>query len=361
MSKIGDSIGGALSKISFLRPRISQKRILEISILGIIFLIALTFRVIKVQYGAYMDAFDPLFQLRVTEYIVENGYSAWFSWHDTLSWYPFGRDIATSSYPGIPFTAAFVYQVLHFFGSDISVYNVCLYFPAFMGAITCIAMYYLGKELRGPSTGLFAAFFMAVSEVFLRRTALGFFDTENIGIFGMVLTVLFFLKSISEKNSNQSKIVYAILGGLSLGYIFASWGAARYAVGILIVYVIGSVVTNLYNLQTLISSSIVLAVGLVIAVLTPSLGLGYLKSAENVGAILLLGLLAVYEVMKTRFDDSSSKTYIIGAVFAAILGAAFARAARTGFRDGSRTGPVHRYRSQFVCGPTASGGYAVSV
>ena len=136
MSKIGDSIGGALSKISFLRPRISQKRILEISILGIIFLIALTFRVIKVQYGAYMDAFDPLFQLRVTEYIVENGYSAWFSWHDTLSWYPFGRDIATSSYPGIPFTAAFVYQVLHFFGSDISVYNVCLYFPAFMGAIT---------------------------------------------------------------------------------------------------------------------------------------------------------------------------------------------------------------------------------
>ena len=110
-----------------------------------IFLIALAFRVMKGKYGAYMDAFDPLFQYRVTEYIVENGYSAWFTWHDTLSWYPFGRDIATSSYPGIPFTAAFVYQVLHFFGSNISVYNICLYFPAFMGAITCVAMYYLGR------------------------------------------------------------------------------------------------------------------------------------------------------------------------------------------------------------------------
>jgi len=320
LSKIGDSIGGALGKISFLRPRISQKRLLEISILSLIFIIALAFRVMKVRYGAYMDAFDPLFQYRVTEYIVENGYSAWFTWHDTLSWYPFGRDIATSSYPGIPFTAAFAYQVLHFFGSDISVYNTCLYFPAFMGAITCIAMYFLGKELGGTSVGLFASFFLAVSEVFLRRTALGFFDTENIGILGMVLTVFFFLRSISEKNPQTHRIVYAVLGGLSLGYIFASWGAARYVVGILIVYLTGSIVTNLYDRKILISSSLILAVGLFISILTPSLGLKYLKSAENVGAILLIGLLAVYEVMKTRIDESHSKYYMLGLVFAAILG-----------------------------------------
>ena len=85
MSKIGDSIGGDLEKISVLRPQVSRKRILEISILSMIFLIALAFRVMKGKYGAYMDAFDPLFQYRVTEYIVENGYSAWFTWHDTLS------------------------------------------------------------------------------------------------------------------------------------------------------------------------------------------------------------------------------------------------------------------------------------
>ena len=323
LSKIGDSIGGALGKISFLRPRISQKRLLEISILSLIFIIALAFRVMKVKYGAYMDAFDPLFQYRVTEYIVENGYSAWFTWHDTLSWYPFGRDIATSSYPGIPFTAAFVYQVLHFFGSDISVYNTCLYFPAFMGAITCIAMYFLGKELGGPSVGLFASFFLAVSEVFLRRTALGFFDTENIGILGMILTIFFFLRSISEKNPQTHRIVYAVLGGLSLGYIFASWGAARYVVGILIVYLTGSIVTNLYDRKILISSSLILAVGLVIAILTPSLGLKYLKSAENVGAILLIGLLAVYEVMKTRIDKASAKYYMLGLVFVAAFGVFF--------------------------------------
>ena len=320
MSKIGDSIGGALEKISVLRPQVSRKRILEISILSMIFLIAIAFRVMKGKYGAYMDAFDPLFQYRVTEYIVENGYSAWFTWHDTLSWYPFGRDIATSSYPGIPFTAAFVYQVLHFFGSNISVYNVCLYFPAFMGAITCIAMYYLGKELGGTSVGLIASFFMAISEVFLRRTALGFFDTENIGIFGMVLTAFFFLRSISEKNPSTHKIIYAILGGLSLGYIFASWGAARYAVGILIVYIIGSIVTNLYNRQILVSSAIVLAVGLLFAISTPFLGLKYLKSAENIGAILLLGLLVVYEVMKTRIDGSRVKYYLLGLVLVAALG-----------------------------------------
>ncbi|MDP7442999.1 MAG: STT3 domain-containing protein, partial [Candidatus Bathyarchaeota archaeon] len=145
-------------------PRITRKTAIELAVLGLVVVIAILFRVIRVQWGAYMDAFDPLFQLRVTEYIVENGYASWFSWHDTMSWYPWGRNIARSSYPGVPFTGAFVYFVARAMSLDLTVYQVSLYFPVLMGTITCVVAYFLGRDLGGSSTGLLAAFFMAISE-----------------------------------------------------------------------------------------------------------------------------------------------------------------------------------------------------
>jgi hypothetical protein len=31
--------------------------------------------------------FDPFFNFRATEYIVENGFTEYFTWHDDKSWY----------------------------------------------------------------------------------------------------------------------------------------------------------------------------------------------------------------------------------------------------------------------------------
>jgi asparagine N-glycosylation enzyme membrane subunit Stt3 len=115
---IGQSrVGNLLGNITFFRPRLSRRKALEVSVLGMTLVLAIIFRVIRVRWGAYMDAFDPLFQYRVTEYVVKNGYAAWFTWHDTLSWYPMGRDIFLSSYPGVPFSAAFVYHLPRPWGS----------------------------------------------------------------------------------------------------------------------------------------------------------------------------------------------------------------------------------------------------
>ncbi len=240
-------LSGILDGISSLRPRLSRKTALEVSILGMVLVLAIIFRVMKVRWGPYMDAFDPLFQLRVTEYIVENGYSSFFTWHDTMSWWPWGRDIARSTFPGVPFSGAFVYQVLKTFGFNFTVHDVALYFPVLMGTVTCISIYFLGKDLGGSSVGLISAFFMAVSEAFIARTSLGFYDTENIGIFGMTTVALLFLRSVDKERPVSQKVAYAVAAGLTMGYIFASWGAARYAVGLLALYIIVSLVTRSYS------------------------------------------------------------------------------------------------------------------
>ncbi len=78
---------------------------------------------------------------------------------------------------------------------------------------------------------------MAISPSYLSRTVAGFFDTENIGIFGMIATPFFFLRSIRKENSLQKSVIYAVAGGLAMGYAFASWGAARYISSLLLLYI----------------------------------------------------------------------------------------------------------------------------
>ena len=39
------------------------------------------------EYGNQLNEFDPFFNFRATEYIVENGFSEYFEWVDDKSWY----------------------------------------------------------------------------------------------------------------------------------------------------------------------------------------------------------------------------------------------------------------------------------
>jgi dolichyl-diphosphooligosaccharide--protein glycosyltransferase len=322
MTKTTDKgrFGALTGTLGSLTPRITRRTALELAVLGLVVVLAVLFRAMRVRWGAYMDAFDPLFQLRVTEYVVENGFASWFSWYDTMSWYPWGRNIATSSYPGVPFTGAFVYFLARAIGLDVTVFQVCLYFPVLMGAITCIVAYFLGRDLGGSTTGLLAAFFMAISEAFIGRTSLGFYDTENIGIFGMTVISLFFLRSLDSDRSFKERLVYGVVTGLSLGYTFASWGATRYLVGLLILFVLTVLVSERFERRHLISYALTLGVGFGIAIFVPRLGTRYLMSFENIAAILLGLLLVVYQVVRQKLEERQTLMLIGGLVIALVLG-----------------------------------------
>ncbi len=195
--------------------RLSRATAIELAALGLVLAIAIILRVLPLQWGPYLNEYDPFFWYRIAEHIAKNGYASYFTWQDTLSWYPMGRDIAQSSHPGNPFSAVFIWQVLNAIQIRVSVYDVALYFPVLMAALTCIAAYYFGKDLGGKAVGIFTALFMAISPSYISRTVLGFFDTENIGIFGMVATGLFFLRSTDAKRKTPERVAYAVAGGLA--------------------------------------------------------------------------------------------------------------------------------------------------
>lgn len=294
-----DNTIGILSK---LRP--TRMQAIEISIIATIAIVAALLRVLPLQYGAYFTAFDPLFQYRATQYVVENGFASWWNWHDSLSWYPMGRNIANSAYPGIPFTVAILYHIQNTFGLGISLYNISLYFPVFMAVVTIITIYYLGIELSGKPAGIFAASFMAITPAFIQRTSLGFLDTENIGIFAIVATSLFFLRSSDKQRSTEQRAFYGVLSGLTLGLIYASWGAAKYMTGMLMLYMIFLVISEKYETRHLITYTTTIGLGFLIVFFTPRLGPMSVLSFESIAAITMILALIGYELVKARIDIS---------------------------------------------------------
>ena len=236
-------------------------------------------------------AFDPWFQLRVTDYITENGYSAFFTWYDDATWVPFGRDMTTTSYIGVPFTSAFFYFLLNGFGISVDVISVSLILPAFMGALTALVAFFLGRELYNNTVGLFTGIFMAFIPAFLQRTIAGFYDNECIGVFAIVLTTYLFMRGLK-----RGSLFASVGAGLALGYLQMSWGASEFMLGLLALYAFSMLLIGHYSKRLLSSYMITIALGIFIGNLIPRNGFGNLTDFTILAPIGVAGILAMYEI-----------------------------------------------------------------
>jgi dolichyl-diphosphooligosaccharide--protein glycosyltransferase len=192
-----------------------------------------------------------------------------------------------------------------------------------MACLTCIAVYFLGRDLGGRGVGIFTAFFMAISAAFISRTSLGFFDTENIGIFGMASTSLFFLRSIELENPPKRRLAYAIAAGLSLGYLHASWGASRYVAGLLTMFVFVSILKGLFERRYLVSFTITMGIGYLLALLVPKLGFEFLLSIENIAILGFMLFLFIYHAIRGRVQ-TGKLMLIVGLMLIILVGGVFA-------------------------------------
>jgi len=250
------------------RPKLSQSLLLRSTALIIILIVAFGVRMLPIRWGYYLSEFDPYYQYRQAKYIVQHGLlgkNGWISWHDYLSWYPWGNEIRRHSYPGLPVTAAALYLILNALGVPLTygptldpllsdpVYILCVIFPVMMGTLTCFAIYFLGRDLGGESVGLFASLFLALDASYIGRTSLGFFDDETVGIFSMLVFILFFLRSIDRKRSLRSALFYAVAAGSFLGYLSASWGASRYPIVMVALFAFVLIIARRYSPRLLLS------------------------------------------------------------------------------------------------------------
>ena len=271
---------------------ISRGRLLEVLVLSLMFVVALAVRLLPLRFGFYLSEFDPYLQWRMSEYIVKNGFLAWFSWHDTMSWYPWGMTMAQGNLYGVAFAVAAVYEFLRAIGVNTTVFEVAVLFPVVAGALTSLASYFLGKDLWGRGAGLLAALFMALNPSNISRTTLGFLRHEPLGILLMILVFLFFLRANQKGRGMRGTIGYSVLAGLSLFYLTAAWAASYYPMDLIVLYVAALVVAGRYTRQLLLSYSVTYGAFLFLAPLTiPKIGFGSLTSLTFLvipGVLILL-------------------------------------------------------------------------
>ena len=200
------------------------KHLLVIGVLAISFSTAFIIRSYPIKYGYFLNEFDPYFDYRATKYIVDNGLQAYLNWHDTMSWFPEGRNVPATSQTGLHIVAAFLYEI---FGAGSSLLDFVIIFPVIMGSLTTIAIFALVRTLKGTSAGLFAALFFAFTPAIIQRGNLGWFKSEPLGLFLGIVATYLFVSAIKGRQVRYA-ILKALLAGFLLGLANASWGGIQY-------------------------------------------------------------------------------------------------------------------------------------
>ena len=196
------------------------QHLLVIGVLALSISISMLIRSTPMNYGLDLFEFDPFFNYRATEYIVENGYDAYSHWVDEKSWYPFGRDVSENSQVVLHVTTSIFYQL---FGFNSSLYNFTIIFPLVIGSLTTISVFAFVRVLGGTSAGLLAALMFSVSMPIFSRGLVGWFKSEPLGLFFGFLAMYLFVSGIMNYRSTSS-LIKLVLGGLFLALGLSAWG-----------------------------------------------------------------------------------------------------------------------------------------
>ena len=195
-------------------------------ILILAFSTAFIIRAQPLEFGFELHEFDPFFNYRATQYLVDNGWEAYYAWNDDLSWYPDGRDVSSSSQVVLHQTAAVTYTL---FGFGSPLYDFTIMFPVVFGSLSVIVIFALVRVIGGTTAGLIAAMLMSVSLPIIIRGTAGWFKSEPLGLFYGLLGTYLFLSGIK---TDRYPIAAAKLffGALFVSFSLSAWGGSQFFV-----------------------------------------------------------------------------------------------------------------------------------
>lgn len=268
----------------------------QVTLLAIIALVAFGTRLFSViRYESVIHEFDPWFNFRATKYLVENGWYSFLNWFDDRAWYPLGRVVGITVYPGIMITSAIIHYVMNtWMALGVDIRDVCVFLaPAFSG-LTAIATFLLTRELAGSSAALFAASFMAVCPGYISRSVAGSYDNEGIAIFLMMATFYCWIRAIKSGSSTWGAITAAFYF-----YMVSSWGGYVFIINLIPLHVFVLLVMGRYTHRLYTSYCTFYILGTLASMTIPFVGLIPTRGSEHMAAMGVFCLLQLAALMHT--------------------------------------------------------------
>ena len=174
-----------------------------------------------------------------------------------MVWYPLGRPVGSTIYPGMQFISVWIKQFLL---TSWSINDICCFVPAWFGTIASALVGMIAYECALPvnsnsnlvrlvldlvqgirsepkatvrklalgltspalECGVFAMSMMAIVPAHLMRSVGGGYDNESVAVTAMNLTFYFWVRSL--RGGDSTSWIFGLAAGLAYFYMVASWG-----------------------------------------------------------------------------------------------------------------------------------------
>lgn len=242
-----------------------------------------------IRYESVIHEFDPWFNYRTTRYLVANGWYEFWNWYphlfinlrfDATAWYPLGRVVGGTLYPGLMATAALLHQILHALSLPVDIRNVCVFFAPVFSGLTALTTFLFTRELKDSSAGLFAAIFVGIAPGYISRSVAGSYDNEGIAIFLLMLVFFLWLRAVKT-----GSVCFSTLAALAYFYMVSAWGGYVFITNLVPLHVLSLLLMGRFSSRVYTSYSVFYAVGTLYSMLIPFVGFQPIRTSEHMAAL----------------------------------------------------------------------------
>lgn len=306
------------------------------------------------RFESVIHEFDPYFNFRATKFLSSEGFDKFHNWFDDRAWYPLGRIVGGTIYPGLMMTAAVLHQLLHWLSMTMSIRyhhhhhtynlchctpfpsnlyparaspcsNICVFLAPWMASNTTLIAYLLTKEVvtgarltadeqakarangrRAEAAGLLAAAFIAIVPGYISRSVAGSYDNEGVAIFAMLLTFFLWLRAV-----NLGSMAWAAAAALGYLYMAGAWGGYIFVLNIITLHVFVLLLAGRYTHRAYVAYSTFYVVATLLSMQVPFVGFQPVYSSEHLAGAAVFGLLQLAGAIswaRSHLSDASFAT-----------------------------------------------------
>ncbi|EAA06273.4 AGAP000434-PA [Anopheles gambiae str. PEST] len=316
-----------MDQVSKLRMNLEkQESLIKLGILTTAAILSFSTRLFSVlRFESVIHEFDPYFNYRTTKHLAEQGFYNFHNWFDDRAWYPLGRIIGGTIYPGLMVTSAVLYRLMWLANITVDIRNVCVFLAPFFSSLTTIVTYLLTKEIHSSGAGLVAGAMISIVPGYISRSVAGSYDNEGIAIFCMLLTYYTWIKAVKT-----GAILWATLAALAYFYMVSSWGGYVFLINLIPLHVLALMATGRFTHRVYIAYSTLYTIGTILSMQISFVGFQPVQSSEHMLAFGVFGLCQLHAfvdyvrsaVPKEHFDTLFQALIVTIASVVALTGLA---------------------------------------
>ncbi len=244
-----------------------------------------------IRYESVIHEFDPYFNYRTSQFLTEEGFYEFWNWFDDVSWYPLGRVVGQTLFPGLMTTSAVLFYILNFLGFCVNIRNICVFMAPLFSGMTALAGYFMTKEATGGRTeaGLLAALFIGICPSYLSRSVAGSYDNEAIAIFTLTFSFYMFQRAV-----RTGSILDATWSAFAYLYMVSAWGGYIFVVNTIAIFVLALLVLGRFTSRHYVVYSVWYVIGTLFCLNIPFVNFGAVMSSEHMGSHFVFLITTAY-------------------------------------------------------------------